>query len=446
MPIGSKMKTAGKLWRKWGRMVVLALAVIGPIDGTLATNAALARGGGGSGGMGGSMGGSMGGFRGGMTGSGMGMGTGMGGSGMSGGTPAGSAMHIGGFVADEVVVVDRDAQFLERLGRIGYEVIDRRMLGSLGISVARLRIPAGLTPDDARTQLQQMDPSVAVDVNALYQPQAQVTLPAPAYPHRLIGWNDAGDDCGAGQRLGMIDTAIDAGIPALADRRLVRRSFLSKGTPAPADHGTAIADLLIGREATDAPAGLLPGATLYAAAVFEDGRDGQPEGDVVALVTALDWMIAEDVPVINLSLAGDANLLLRIGIQRAQSRHILVVAAAGNGGPDGRPAYPGVLAVTAVDQNRQAYEQANRGDYIAFAAPGVHVWDSTAQGGQYFTGTSFATPFLSGAVAAELMRGAPRDADQMTQRLARTAFALGSRGRDAVFGWGLIQANPECGH
>jgi subtilisin family serine protease len=105
-----------------------------------------------------------------------------------------------------------------------------------------------------------------------------------------------------------------------------------------------------------------------------------------------------------------------------------------------------VIAVTAVDQQGAVFAEANRGSYIAFAAPGVRIWVPTPDGqGRYETGTSFATPFALGTAALEMMQGAPADADSLRLRLAAKARALGAGGRNPTFGYGLVQAGTTCG-
>jgi subtilisin family serine protease len=128
----------------------------------------------------------------------------------------------------------------------------------------------------------------------------------------------------------------------------------------------------------------------------------------------------------------------------------VLVAAAGNAGPQAPPAYPAalpsVIAVTAVDKDEAIMPQANRGDYIAFAAPGVRIWTPGGDGlGVYRTGTSFAAPFVAAAVVAERMAGVPADADALRRRLAARSIDLGAPGKDPVFGYGLIQATGSCG-
>jgi hypothetical protein len=86
--------------------------------------------------------------------------------------------------------------------------------------------------------------------------------------------------------------------------------------------------------------------------------------------------------VINMSLAGPRNAILDRLIRDAVASGRTIVAAAGNGGPTAPPAYPaavpGVIAVTAVDKNRQVYRLAQRGRHIAVSAYGVDVLAANA--------------------------------------------------------------------
>jgi subtilisin family serine protease len=216
-------------------------------------------------------------------------------------------------------------------------------------------------------------------------------------------------------------------------------------------HGTAIAALLVGAPDPAHPGGggLLPEADLYAAAVFAR-QGGQSEADAFAITEALNWMVQKRVRVVNVSLAGDDNALMDLAVRRASARGTVLTAAAGNAGPNAPPAYPGalpeVIAVTAVDQQGTVFAEANRGSYIAFAAPGVRIWAPTPDGlGRYETGTSFAAPFALGTAALEIMQGAPADADILRQRLAARARALGSGDHNPTFGYGLVQASTSCG-
>jgi subtilisin family serine protease len=222
----------------------------------------------------------------------------------------------------------------------------------------------------------------------------------------------------------------------------VQRTFRPSGSrEVPSGHGTAIAALLVGQASGDLQA-LVPQARLFAADVFYLQGD-EVRSDALAILRALDWAVESDAEVIALSLSGEANGALQRGI-RAAARRAGLVAAAGNGGPNGAPAYPAaypeVLAVTAIDVRKRPYRNANRGSYVDLAAPGVGIWSADADGGfTNWSGTSFAVPFVA---AALLHAGALSGGDSVRARalLAESAEDLGAIGRDEVYGWGLLRA------
>ena len=125
------------------------------------------------------------------------------------------------------------------------------------------------------------------------------------------------------------------------------------------------------------------------------------------------------------------------------------MAAAGNEGPDSEPAYPaayaGVIAVAAVDQRGRPYGRGNRGSYIYVAAPGVDVWGADARGGEAFwTGTSFAAPFVTAAVARDMSVGRAHDINDGRALIAAGARDLGAPGRDPIYGHGLLQVGAAA--
>jgi subtilisin family serine protease len=331
------------------------------------------------------------------------------------------------------------------VGDLGFVLLNERRLASLDLTITRLRVPRQMTARAARRLLADRYPGALVDLNSLYRPQGQLVLPPPDYPARLIGWGRVPGDCGQGVRIGLLDTAVDAAAPGLRGARIVQRPFVPAGaTAASREHASAIAEILVGRAA-----GLLPGAELTVANAFDADPDGTPVADVMALVSGLDWLVARRARVINMSFAGNPNAVVALALRRVIEGHAIVVAAAGNGGPNAPPAFPaaepGVIAVTAVDSRAQPYAAANRGDYVAFAAPGVRIWTpSPTASGSYHTGTSFAAPFVTATIAARLAGGAAPDSQRLVDSLARTALDLGQPGRDPVFGRGLIQSANPC--
>ena len=144
-----------------------------------------------------------------------------------------------------------------------------------------------------------------------------------------------------------------------------------------------------------------------------DGR-----GDTFALAEAIIWAVDHGhASVINMSLGSDADAtVLEESIAYAQSRGVLIVAAAGNDNLDNPqyPAvYPDVLGVTAVDDAGHKADFANYGSgWVDLAAPGVAITSTVPVSGSIYyatwSGTSMAVPFVSGAAA--LVRQALPDA------------------------------------
>ena len=123
-------------------------------------------------------------------------------------------------------------------------------------------------------------------------------------------------------------------------------------------HGTAIASIIAGN--TTDYVGLAPHTELFAAGVFEKDPERGEIASTISLVKALDWQLSSGVDVINISLAGPPNRLLESALNRVAQRGVLIVAAAGNGGPGAEPMYPAaysaVVAVTAVDSRGRVFQ------------------------------------------------------------------------------------------
>ena len=348
----------------------------------------------------------------------------------------------------EVVVASASMQEAQQLQQqaqaLGLAIKRRAALGNLGLVISVFRVPQGATVEAALAQLRQALPSVWSDANHRYALEAGPAV----YGAKLIGWPAANHACSGGARVGMVDTAVDLGHPAFKAGRVTLRSFLPSGiAPARANHGTAVASLLVG----DGGFGLLRGSRLYAAAVFRTRGDDGADTDAELVVRALDWLVGQHVSAVNLSFGGPRNRLVEAAVLRVEQLGVGVLAAAGNGGADAPPVYPaaqaGVIAVTALDARMQPYAHANHGDYIAFAAPGVDVWAAApGGGGKYESGTSYAVPFATAIFAAARNAQPSSSWSALENTLQSRAKDLGPAGKDGTFGWGLIRAIGGCGH
>lgn len=353
------------------------------------------------------------------------------------------------FEPGEVLAARTPVDFIATAGELGFTVVETLSLRRLDERIHRIRLPAGVDVREGIARLRQRFPRAVIDANHHFSLAQGMDLPA-SFARASIGWDGVPADCGRGIRIGMIDAAIDGGHPALQGVDLHYRSFATPGrNPGPAGHGTAIATLLAGRpDAGRGWGGLLPGAHVAAAAIFEVNERGKSIATARALLQAVEWIAGQGVEVVNLSMAGPDNGIVRLATERALQQGLVLVAAAGNGASATEraypAAYPAVIAVTAVSADGRVYPYANRGPYIDFAAPGVRLWTAVPNGGQFQSGTSFAAPYVTSMAALTLAGGADRTVEDVRSRLRENVLDLGAPGRDDVFGWGLVRMQPVC--
>jgi hypothetical protein len=266
---------------------------------------------------------------------------------------------------------------------------------------------------------------------------------------------------GAGVTVAIIDTGVDANHPDLAGA-VIKGPDLITGDGDPADengHGTAVAGV-VGARANNGIGieGVAPGSRLLAIRVL--GANGT--GDTNTAATAIDAAVAAGAQVINLSLSEGPQVIqallpydrLTHAIENAAAAGVVVVAAAGN---DALPLceqpilLQRIICVGAVNRRDQRSSYSNFGVRVDLVAPGGDD-DSTDDeivttnpGGGYgwWTGTSLATPMVSGAAAllvAQGLRGT-----QVIDRLEATARDVGLPGNDLVYGHGVVDAAAAVG-
>ena len=322
------------------------------------------------------------------------------------------------------------------LSNLSFRIKNRQQLEHLNVVLSVFRLPRG---SDAR-QLQRQA--------ALYLPDATLalnhryTLQSARHQagQRLIRFNPDQTACLSNVHVGLLDTSVNLQHPALSERA-IEMMPLARPPLASASHATAIASLWLGRpDAGFLP--LMPGARLSVAVVFRDTPRG-PDTTAALLLAGLDWLLGQQVEAVNLAFGGPENPLLSRALNTLMNHDILLVAAVGNQGPDAAPLYPAaqpdVVAITAVDAQQRIYRDANRGQQIDFAAPGVQIWAASENATAYHSGTSFAVPFALAVMLVEKRLGG--SAMENTQA---KALDLGPPGKDNTFGWGLVRWPDGC--
>ena len=338
-------------------------------------------------------------------------------------------------------LVMAEAIAFEELAQEGFVFDSYRELSSLGFILAEVRAPSSFNITTAREGVLDVvgEGRASVDLNHYYTAGISIDSSAAGFqPASAIQLPNNIDQLPL--KIGVIDSLVDLSHPGLKSSKIEVENFTRRGAKQPESHGTAVASI-IAASGTDY-AGLIPNAEIFAASVFEEQRQYGDTANAVSLIRALDWLLSKNIDVVNVSMAGPPNKLLELALKKFRDKGIPVVAAAGNGGPAADPmfpaAYDGVIAVTAVDAQSRAFRMANRGSYVDLSALGVDV-AHLKPGDGYGTssGTSYAVPFVSAAVA--IIKHQYPEADP-AQLLFESAKDLGEPGKDDVYGYGLV--NP----
>ncbi|HTC80721.1 MAG TPA: S8 family serine peptidase, partial [Acidimicrobiia bacterium] len=241
----------------------------------------------------------------------------------------------------------------------------------------------------------------------------------------------------------VVDTDIDTSQPDLAGKVVVGKNFSGDATPDPEGHGTAVAGLIAAIPNNGIGiAGLGWNTRVLSVRVLDSQGAGLASKIAAGIRYAADY---PGVKIINLSLqqdsstAGTPSTELQNAIAYAQSKGLLVVAAAGNQ-PETTPSYPaafnGVLSVAAVDGSDDTLAKfSRRGPWVDIAAPGVGVLTLAtpcSDGNCWVTpdGTSFATPIVSAAAALVWAANPGLTAPQVAARLMSTADRIAGTGTD----------------
>ena len=152
--------------------------------------------------------------------------------------------------------------------------------------------------------------------------------------------------------IAVIDSEIDVKHPDL-DGTIVKSFDAIGGGENPHPHGTSIAGAIASHGKL---LGIAPGAQLLAVHAFDD-TPGAAKGTSFAIYKGLQWAADNGARIVNMSFAGPADPTLQRMLAAAYAKGIVLVAAAGNAGPQSEPLYPAadpnVIAVTATDGNDQ---------------------------------------------------------------------------------------------
>jgi Subtilase family len=315
-----------------------------------------------------------------------------------------------------------------------------------------------------RDTLRAQQPDWVVDLNARSLPlQSQIPSSANEIAPRLYALKMLNvqslpvQPAGSSEplmRLGVMDTAFDPALTQpqrLNGSQIMLRSVLTPADkPADAMHGNAVLQLLASAASGNGFSGAAPPMAIAWVNVMREVT-GKPRTNSLSMSLGLDWLVSQRVTLINMSLGGQGDAVLKAVIERVLAKNIAVIAAAGNNPAQDAPAvypaaYAGVWAVTAVDAAGKLYSGASRASYTLLAAPGVEVWvpglpqqeaaGTSNASGSYLSGSSYAAALASAALAWQPAQFWEQSSEQRRALLCAQALKLPD---SAWLGCGLVQ-------
>lgn len=308
--------------------------------------------------------------------------------------------------------------------------------------------------------------------------------PSPGVNAALAEWNIEATGApelwalgftGQGTVVANMDTGVDLNHPDLMDRwRGGTNSWYDPNGEHPAlpydhdGHGTQTMGLMVGGDAGGSAIGMAPGSRWIAVKIFND-RD---EASLSVIHLGYQWLLdpdgdpfTDDAPdIVNnswgvLDAQGTCTEEFRPDIQTLKAVEVAVVFSAGNDGPNpsssSSPAnYPESFSVGATDFLDNIANFSSRGPsacgneiFPTVAAPGVSVRtsDLTTPFGvpnpnpyTSASGTSFAAPHVSGAMALLLSAAPAATVAEVENALKLSAWDLGLVGPDNDYGYGFL--------
>lgn len=260
---------------------------------------------------------------------------------------------------------------------------------------------------------------------------------------------------GTGINIAIIDTGINYNHPDLYDNYKGGYDFVNDDADPLDDngHGTHCAGIIAAVDNDIGVIGVAPEADLYSLKVL----DSTGSGYISNVIAAIEWAIetrkdtdtSNDIQIISMSLGSNSGVTAyETACSQAYNSGILLVAAAGNDGNtrgtgdsvDYPGAYSSVIAVAATGSTNMRASFSSTGPTVELAAPGVNILSTYQDGLSSLSGTSMACPHVAGTAALVLAANPSFTNGNIRGRLAQTATDLGTRGRDKLYGYGLVNS------
>lgn len=230
---------------------------------------------------------------------------------------------------------------------------------------------------------------------------------------------------GAGVKAYIIDTGIkldhkDFGGRAIKGIDVINKTFIDGN-----GHGTHVSGTVGG-----STYGVAKGITLVAVRVLNNQGSGTTSG----VIAGVDWVTKDHtngLAVANMSLGGGISTTLDAAVKKAIADGVVFCVAAGNSTADASTSSPARVAeaitVAASDRNDAFAYYSNFGTLVDIIAPGSAItsdWSTSTTATNTISGTSMATPHVTGAAALYLVKN-PSATPVAVQSALKTAAISG---------------------
>jgi len=307
----------------------------------------------------------------------------------------------GGGYGDGVARSARE-RLARRIARAhGLTLVDAWPMPMIGLDCFVMAVPADRTPASVADEVSRDAAVQWAQPVAIYEAQGgSISHNDPLYPAQPAAkqWHLADLHklaTGKGMKIAVIDSGIEARHPDLAGQVIVNRNFVAGRPGAVEQHGTGVAGIIAAKADNHLGiSGVAPDARILGLRACWQPSNDRTVCDSFSLVKALYFAIDQKADIINMSLSGPDDRLLRQLIDTAIERGTTVVAAFDRRRADG--GFPAsLLGVIAVSDGPVA---PGRGH--VYIAPGRDI-PTTQPGDRWFlvNGSSYSAAHVSGLFA-----------------------------------------------